>query len=177
MLLAVLASLLSFRMPAGDVRFSLSLVFAIIGGVVLGKKGGAAAQGIFVVIGLMGAPIFQGGAGGIFTFGELWFGYTLALIPAAYLAGHALVQKGKPLNAKRLFVSLLPALLFFYAAGLAYQTAVIMSAGGGIRYVWDSISGVPLLLLIDAVIIFLFCIIYPKLTDTQKIEEKGAAAS
>lgn len=66
--------------------FTLQFLFVILSGMILGPKYGAISVVIYVLIGLMGIPIFAAGGGIQYIFRPS-FGYLLGFIAAAFTVG------------------------------------------------------------------------------------------
>ncbi len=73
--------------PIPYVPITLQTFFVMMAGLLLGKKLGGIAVTVYVVLGLIGLPVFAGGAGGIGYIMHPTFGYILGFIPAAYVTG------------------------------------------------------------------------------------------
>src|SRR5690554_4569970 len=73
------------KIPIGAVPVSLQTVFVLVSALLLGKKA-TIAQGLYVLLGLLGLPIFTGGGGIGYIFTPT-FGYLLGFIAAAYVVG------------------------------------------------------------------------------------------
>ena len=84
-LFAALAAVGAFlRIPVPLVPFTLQFLFTNLAGLLLGKKLGAVSVGVYVLLGLMGLPIFTGG-GGIGYLVHPTFGYLIGFILGAGL--------------------------------------------------------------------------------------------
>ena len=68
------------KIPLGAVPVSLQTVFVLLSALLLGKKA-AISQGLYVLLGLLGLPIFTGG-GGIGYVLTPTFGYLIGFIAA-----------------------------------------------------------------------------------------------
>ena len=66
--------------------FTLQFFFVLLAGILLGSKLGALAVLLYVVIGLLGLPIFAAG-GGLAYIVEPSFGYLIGFIAGAYVTG------------------------------------------------------------------------------------------
>ncbi|WP_312461130.1 biotin transporter BioY, partial [Proteiniclasticum sp.] len=73
------------KIPIGAVPVSLQTVFVLLSALLLGKKA-AISQGVYVLLGLLGLPIFTGG-GGIGYVLTPTFGYLMGFIAAAFIVG------------------------------------------------------------------------------------------
>lgn len=66
--------------------FTLQFLFVLMAGLMLGSRDGAIAVGAYVLVGLVGVPVFAAG-GGITYVVRPSFGYLLGFIVAAYVTG------------------------------------------------------------------------------------------
>lgn len=73
--------------PIGPVPITLQTFFVIMSGLILGARLGALSQIVYVLLGLIGLPIFTGGTGGIIAITKPTFGFLLGFIVAAYIVG------------------------------------------------------------------------------------------
>ncbi len=71
----------------GGVPITLQTFFAILAGLILGKRLGAIAMLVYALIGLAGLPVFAKFSGGLDTIFTPTFGFILSFIVVAYLAG------------------------------------------------------------------------------------------
>ena len=90
-------------------------VFAAAG--TLGARRGAAALGLYILLGALGLPVFSGATGG----------YIVGFLPAAAIAGLGAERLGRGLPA--LILSMCAGLLVCYALGTAWYVAVYARAG------------------------------------------------
>jgi biotin transport system substrate-specific component len=74
-------------LPFPVVPMTLQTFFVLLSGILLGAKGGALAQALYVLMGLLGLPVFAGGTGGIQTIFSPSFGFLLGFIAAAWVEG------------------------------------------------------------------------------------------
>ncbi|HCD71273.1 MAG TPA: BioY family transporter, partial [Thermovirga lienii] len=63
------------RVPMPVVPFTLQTAFVLLAGVLLGSRIGALSQVLYIIIGLLGLPVFAGGAGGLQTVFRPTFGF------------------------------------------------------------------------------------------------------
>lgn len=75
------------KIPIPYLPFSLQVFFVNMSGLILGRKYGALAVIIYILIGLIGLPVFTMG-GGIGYLLKPSFGYLLGFIPMAYVSGY-----------------------------------------------------------------------------------------
>lgn len=86
-LFAALAAVGAFiKIPLGFTSVTLQVFFTLMAGTLLGPAWGAASQGVYVLLGLLGLPIFTMGGGPGYVF-QPSFGFLLALPPTAAVCG------------------------------------------------------------------------------------------
>jgi biotin synthase len=74
------------KIPGPIVPFTAQFLFVNLAGILLGKKGGALAVGVYIALGLIGIPIFAEG-GGIGYVLNPKFGYLIGFFVGAYCGG------------------------------------------------------------------------------------------
>ncbi|WP_019415825.1 biotin transporter BioY [Paenisporosarcina sp. TG20] len=90
-LMMVGANISSFLI-VGGVPITLQTFFAILAGLLLGKRHGAIAMIVYALIGLAGLPVFARFSGGVDTILSPTFGFIISFIFVAYIAGY-IVEK------------------------------------------------------------------------------------
>lgn len=117
-LLAALTAVGAFlKLPLGAMAVTLQFLFTCYAGLLLGPLWGAASQTVYVLLGLLGLPIFTLGGGLGYLF-QPSFGFLLGLIPAAAVVGALCGRDGQP---KRVFLACLCALAVLYLVGIPYM--------------------------------------------------------
>lgn len=91
-----ISAYLSIPMPT-SVPISLQPFFAMLAGAILGSKRGAISMTLYMLIGLVGVPVFSGGASGPGTILSPTFGYIIGFIACAYVTG-LIVEKSRKKN-------------------------------------------------------------------------------
>lgn len=84
-------------MVVGGVPITLQTFFAVLAGIVLGSRLGAFSMFVYMMHGLVGAPLFAQFKGGVAVFFSPTFGFILSFILVAYVAGK-LVEKKRCLS-------------------------------------------------------------------------------
>lgn len=121
-LFAVVTAAANFiKIPIGVVPITLLFFATALSGVLLGPKWGAVSQVVYVVLGLVGLPIFTGG-GGLGYVLQPSFGFLLGLIPAAWVIG--MVSRGEP-GPVRVALAALAGLGTLYLVGLPYMWLIL----------------------------------------------------
>ncbi len=105
------------RIPFGFNSLTLQVFFTIMAGVLLGAKDGALSQIVYVLVGLVGFPVFTLGGGFTYVL-QPSFGFLVGLIPMAYVIG--MICGHKPGGVKIAAASLL-GLAILYLIGLPYM--------------------------------------------------------
>ena len=108
------------KLPFFIVPITLQTFFVILSGNLLGPKHGAISQIIYIVLGLIGLPVFANG-GGIGYILQPTFGYLLAYPLGAFCAGKLIrtISKNKFIFTK-IFISNLISILPIFIIGVVY---------------------------------------------------------
>jgi len=88
------------RVPLPNCPFTLQILFTTLAGIVLGSRLGAASVGIYIVLGLVGVPIFTSGGGPSYIL-QPTFGYLIGFMVGAYAVGR-IAETMDTLSFKRL---------------------------------------------------------------------------
>lgn len=108
------------RVPVPLVPFTLQFLFTTLAGLLLGKKAGSAAVWLYVLLGLVGLPIFAEGGGISYIF-KPTFGYLIGFGLGAYVTGFLTEQNT---SYKQLILANFAGLLAVYLCGMAYYAAI-----------------------------------------------------
>ena len=108
------------KIPFPLSAITLQFFFTAMAGTLLGKKYGALSQAVYVLLGLVGVPIFALGGGFSYVF-QPTFGFLLGLIPSAWVIG-SLAKR--PLTFWRSVVAMLAGLAVLYAIGVPYMALI-----------------------------------------------------
>jgi len=128
--LIAIGGIISFPTPISEIHFSLQILFVLLAPLVLGPVFGTIACAIYVLLGVIGLPIFAGmRAGPVVLIGPTG-GYLIGFIISAPFSG-LLSKKVQPL------IALSVALLIIYIIGVlqfSYVTKITFKAGiiGGV---------------------------------------------
>lgn len=106
------------KIPTPVVPFTLQVLFCAYAGAFLGSRNGMLSQVLYVLIGLMGVPIFTEGGGLAYIF-KPTFGFILGFILCAYLIGK-ITETAKETKFTRTFVAALAGLASVYVIGVPY---------------------------------------------------------
>ncbi|HDL17574.1 MAG TPA: biotin transporter BioY [Bacteroidetes bacterium] len=111
------------RIPMLPVPFTLQTFFVLLSGCFLGPTWGAVSMGIYLLLGIIGLPVFAGGSGPgiVLTPG---FGYLIAFPIAAYWtgkeAGIGRIREKSPHKTFSIWLNMVIASLLIFVPGIAY---------------------------------------------------------
>ncbi len=111
---AVLCILAPFSIPVGPVPISLATLVVCLSAYVLGWKMGMVSVCIYLLIGLVGLPVFSGFSGGVAKLAGPTGGYLIGYILLAAVAGLFIEHTGKRL---------------FHCLGIIIGTALLYALG------------------------------------------------
>lgn len=106
------------KIPVPYVPFTMQLMFTTLAGVLLGANLGAISVGVYLIIGLIGIPVFTKG-GGIGYIFQPTFGYLIGFMIGAYVIGKIVEKYEKP-SFKNILLASLSGLAIVYAIGVPY---------------------------------------------------------
>lgn len=106
------------RIPIPYIPLTFQTVAAVLAGLLLGPKWGTVAVAVYVFMGLLGLPVFAGGAGGFGYVFQLSFGYLIGFIAAAFVAG--MVAGENTPTFRRIVLAALAAVAANYVFGILY---------------------------------------------------------
>lgn len=148
------------RFPLGTMSVTLQFMFTAMAGVLLGAKWGAVSQTVYVVLGLVGLPVFTMG-GGIGYVMQPSFGFLLGLIPTAWVIGR-LTEKEN--GHWRIALACLAGLAVLYLIGLPYMYLIMKLYLHKSITVWTAVkAGMLVYLPGDAIKIALTVLLYKPL--------------
>lgn len=119
--------------PVPILPFTLQTLFAMLAGLVLGKKNGAASQLLYMAMGLAGIPVFTSICGPAAVFAPS-FGYITGFVLCAYISGalkDLFIAKYGKATRLMLFTAAIAGVAATYAVGVTYLYAALNIWGGG----------------------------------------------
>lgn len=105
------------RIPVGPVPITLQVLFVFLAGAMLGSRWGTISMIVYVLLGIVGLPVFAGGASGIGVLFGPTGGYLIGFVIAAFIIGLLADRRGTssiPLNAGSMIIGL----IVIYALGV-----------------------------------------------------------
>lgn len=110
------------KIPVPVVPFTLQFLFTMLAGLLLGGKNGAVCVAVYMVLGLIGLPIFAEG-GGIGYFIKPSFGYILGFCAGSYVTGK-LAERLTTVTFKKILLYNFVGLFIVYGAGMVYYYVI-----------------------------------------------------
>lgn len=127
-LIAVLSITAAIPLPVG-VPITLQTLGVILAGLTLGAWRGALANVLYIVVGLVGLPVFAGGTAGVAVLAKPSIGYLLSYPLAALAAGAMVTVFTKVLGRNRQIIALalggLVGLVVIHVAGIIGMAVVL----------------------------------------------------
>lgn len=109
--------------PMQPVPITLQTLFTSLAGVLLGGYTGALSQVVYVLLGVIGLPVFAGGKAGLGTLLGPTGGYLIGFIVAAYVIGRMVEARKEP-GLVWITISLVIGNLVIYALGVMQLSLV-----------------------------------------------------
>lgn len=106
------------RIPVGTDVYTLQFMFTLLAGLVLGARLGAIAVGAYVLLGLLGVPVFASGGGPAYML-QPTFGYLLAFILQAWFCGYY-ARRSSDICYRRLLTANLGGMIIVYLIGISW---------------------------------------------------------
>ena len=116
------------RIPLPYVPITLQVFFVFLAGVLLGPRLGALSQIVYLVLGLIGLPIFAAGGGPGYLFHPT-FGFLLGFVAASYVIGLIVYNTEEAGFFKILFASVL-GMIILYLVGVPYAYLILNKVTG-----------------------------------------------
>ncbi len=124
LMLALLVVSAQFSIPIGPIAISLQTLVVLIIGLVLPTKQAVLTTSLYVVIGLIGLPVFAQGMGGPQSVLLPSFGFILSFTPAVWAMSK--IRKMKPIAGIHPSIfALIVGNVIIYALGLLYMTFIL----------------------------------------------------
>jgi biotin transport system substrate-specific component len=136
------------QIPAVPVPFTLQTLAVLVIGASFGSSRGAITMGAYSLFGILGFPVFAGGASGVEVIFGATGGFLLGFIFAAALIGR-LAEYNWSSNVARMFVSYVLGSLVIYAIGIpvlamsAFSSDLLAAATYMTPYLaWDAVKAI-----------------------------------
>lgn len=110
--------------PLGEVPITMQSLFVILSGLILGPRLAALSQITYIILGLIGVPIFAGFTGGPQSIMKPSFGFIIGFVFTAYIVGK-IAHSEKGLKKKRIWLASLVGTITMYIIGLPYMYYIL----------------------------------------------------
>jgi biotin transport system substrate-specific component len=110
--------------PIGPAPITMQLLLTLLSGVLLGHRLGPISQLVYMIMGLVGLPVFAGGMGGPSYIFSPTFGYVIGFIAASFVVGKFLQFKHPP-RVFDLWLACLAGVFVVYLIGYPYLFVVM----------------------------------------------------
>ncbi|MBR0599081.1 biotin transporter BioY [Sinanaerobacter chloroacetimidivorans] len=131
--LTAVCSMISIPLPFTPVPINLATLSVFLAGGLLGSKGGAISQIVYVFVGAVGLPVFSNFTGGMGIVTGPTGGYIIGYIAAAWLTGFLIEKMGRNYYKSIIAMAaglaacyLLGTLWFMYLTGMAVVEALFL---------------------------------------------------
>lgn len=111
------------RIPVPIVPFTLQLMFTTLAGLLLGPRLGFASVVTYLILGLIGLPIFTAGGGPAYVL-QPTFGYLIGFALGTWVTGTIAHAKGQPSHV-RLLIACFAGLFIIYGCGMIYYWLIV----------------------------------------------------
>lgn len=124
LLLALLIVSAQFAVPIGPIPISLQTLIVLIIGLILPTKQAVLTTVLYLIVGLIGLPIFTQAMGGPHSVLLPSFGFILSFIPAVWVISKVRQMKSRDRMSNYLLAAFLGHLII-YTVGLSYMTFIL----------------------------------------------------
>jgi biotin transport system substrate-specific component len=111
------------NIPIPVIPVTMQFFFVAMSGIMLGSKKGAIAQLVYVLVGLVGFPVFTKGGGISYIF-QPSFGYLIGFICSAYVIGRVYEGFGS-VNIIKTYAAILAGIVVLYLIGVPYLYLIV----------------------------------------------------
>ncbi|AMB98632.1 hypothetical protein AWM75_00865 [Aerococcus urinaehominis] len=130
LMIALLAVCSQLSIPIQPVPITLQTLAVMLIGILLTPKNTLFVTVGYLVLGLVGIPVFANYSGGLSSVMGPAFGFIIAFIPAACLQALYLSRQANPVKKSAIFISLAINVVVTYAIGLPYMYLILKTQQG-----------------------------------------------
>ena len=92
--LTAIGAFITIPLPFSPIPITLQVLFVLLAGLLLGSRWAATSMGVYVLLGIIGLPVFSGGTAGIGVLLGPTGGYLVGFVVGAYVIG-IIAEQGK----------------------------------------------------------------------------------
>lgn len=85
--LTAIGAFIKIPIPVSPVPITLQVFFVLLAGLVLGSRWAGTGMAVYIILGIIGFPVFSGGSSGIGVMLGPTGGYLIGFVPAAFVTG------------------------------------------------------------------------------------------
>jgi len=112
--------------PISYIPVTMQTFIVLLSGILLGSGAGALSQIIYILLGLIGMPVFSGFNGGIQSVLKPSFGFLIGFILASFVTGKMLYADNKNnFSYRNIFLASLTGSMVIYMTGLPYMYFIL----------------------------------------------------
>lgn len=119
--LTIIGAMISIDL--GTIPITMQTVCVLLSGLVLGPRLGTYSQISYLLLGLIGLPVFAGGRGGLQSLVSPSFGFILGFVIAAYVTGFIVERLGY--SSFNIILSLIVGTVVIFLVGIAYMDFIL----------------------------------------------------
>lgn len=163
LLIALVVISARLNLVIGAIPITMQTLAVILTGLLLGPRTGWSVPALYLLMGLIGFPVFSGG-GGIGYLFKPTFGFLLGFIPAAYLAGFFYHRKWFKQDFLNVISGSLVGMVVIYLFGFGYIPFASFLFGSELAVLAAILPGLPLMICGDLLKIACLTMVVPVLT-------------
>lgn len=110
------------KIPVPVVPFTLQVLFTMLAGLLLGSRLGALSVALYMILGLVGVPVFTEG-GGLWYLLHPTFGYIIGFVVGSYVTGK-MTENLEVLSYGRILLANFTGLFLIYLMGMIYYYVI-----------------------------------------------------
>ena len=114
--LTAVGALIRIPIPISPVPLTLQVFFVLLTGLVLGSRWGATSMAVYVMLGIIGFPVFSGGSSGIGVILGPTGGYLIGFVMGAFITGLTVENLGR--STIVMITAMVAGLTVIYAIGV-----------------------------------------------------------
>ncbi|MEA1944134.1 MAG: biotin transporter BioY, partial [Euryarchaeota archaeon] len=85
--LTAIGAFIKIPIPVSPVPITLQVFFVLLAGLILGSRWAGTGMAVYIILGIIGFPVFSGGSSGIGVMLGPTGGYLIGFVPAAFVTG------------------------------------------------------------------------------------------
>lgn len=120
--LAAIGAFVKIPIPLSPVPITLQVLFVLLAGLVLGSRWGGKSMLVYIILGIIGIPVFSGGSSGIGVILGPTGGYLIGFVPGAFITGLITERFGRSVYAA--FSAMIAGLAAIYLFGMIQLSLV-----------------------------------------------------